>query len=731
MNNLIVYSHFFTVQNAEIELRKMLYSMAADFTVFGMVWDERSRKKRWKPVKTFGFYTKQNDEFRFHNGQLPRVIDCAQRMGVELDVYHMPLYEPYKETYEINEKFTLREDQEEASAFILDNTHEGSHSPLLSMPMGSGKFQPLTAKILTPTGWSTMGDMVLGKKVLAKDGSEATVIGVYPQGEKQVWGFEFEDGRRTQSGADHLWAIYVNDASDRVVRTTTEIIELLQRSPDAKIEIDLPSVKLLDGISYYSRLMFLTEIPGITTQDGFNLQDFTATARAKEYKDHYVFLIRSLNGTAKAEELSDGKWRIHCKISAENRRIRLTKIHFVNGKVPCQCIAIDHPEHLYITDDFVVTHNTVTALISASRLENRLSVSVLAGYVDKWVSDLQETYHIAPKEIYKIDGGNKLIDYCQLVLENQETPEKIPRAVVISLNTMGRWFKKYMEDPYDPTLEMYGMKPWELMEKARVGTNIFDESHQHLHAVYRMFCFLHIPKTISLSATLTSTEQTELRIQNMMYPRHKRFENIKMKRYIEVYSCQYQITDIANARIRTTEYGSNNYSHTAFEKSVLSHRSIRKQYLDMIRRMVAKTFVADMVKGDKCAVFVSSHLMAREVCKLLRHEHPDLDIRTYLETDPLENLMVSDIRVTTVLSGGTAHDIKGLTVSIQTINLNSIRSNLQVLGRLREIAGKRCKFYYLYCASIPKHVEYHMNKIEIFKDWCKERKDLMLDALRP
>ena len=29
------------------------------------------------------------------------------------------------------------------------------------------------------------------------------------------------------------------------------------------------------------------------------------------------------------------------------------------GRKPMQCIMVDHPRHLYVTSDFVVTHNTL------------------------------------------------------------------------------------------------------------------------------------------------------------------------------------------------------------------------------------------------------------------------------------------------------------------------------------------------------------------------------------
>ena len=32
------------------------------------------------------------------------------------------------------------------------------------------------------------------------------------------------------------------------------------------------------------------------------------------------------------------------------------------GQKECQCILVDNPSHLYLTDDFIVTHNTSAAI---------------------------------------------------------------------------------------------------------------------------------------------------------------------------------------------------------------------------------------------------------------------------------------------------------------------------------------------------------------------------------
>jgi len=41
----------------------------------------------------------------------------------------------------------------------------------------------------------------------------------------------------------------------------------------------------------------------------------------------------------------------------KNRKLRIDKIEYI-GKINSQCIMIDHDDHLYITDNYIVTHNT-------------------------------------------------------------------------------------------------------------------------------------------------------------------------------------------------------------------------------------------------------------------------------------------------------------------------------------------------------------------------------------
>lgn len=71
--------------------------------------------------------------------------------------------------------------------------------------------QPVTAKVLTPYGWTTMGELEPGDEVIGSDGSPIGVLGTMTPWESDVYELEFSDGSSTQADAHHLWSVR-NDA---------------------------------------------------------------------------------------------------------------------------------------------------------------------------------------------------------------------------------------------------------------------------------------------------------------------------------------------------------------------------------------------------------------------------------------------------------------------------------------------------------------------------------------
>jgi phosphate starvation-inducible PhoH-like protein len=76
-----------------------------------------------------------------------------------------------------------------------------------------GRAQPVGTPVLTPSGFQAIGTLEVGDLVIGSDGLPTPVIGVYPQGRKQVVRLCAQDGASTLCCQEHLWRVWT--ASDR------------------------------------------------------------------------------------------------------------------------------------------------------------------------------------------------------------------------------------------------------------------------------------------------------------------------------------------------------------------------------------------------------------------------------------------------------------------------------------------------------------------------------------
>lgn len=94
--------------------------------------------------------------------------------------------------------------------------------------------QPLDAKVLTPDGWSLMGDIEVGDFVVGRDGKPTRVVGVFPKGTKDVYRVTTTDGSSTECCEDHLWYTQTWENFKRKkpgsVKSTADIIDTLVTS---------------------------------------------------------------------------------------------------------------------------------------------------------------------------------------------------------------------------------------------------------------------------------------------------------------------------------------------------------------------------------------------------------------------------------------------------------------------------------------------------------------------
>ena len=102
---------------------------------------------------------------------------------------------------------------------------EGSFVVLTGQPK-CGKLQRLTDLVYTPNGPTMIGSIKVGDTVCHPNGSLSSVIGVYPQGVKDIYEVKFNDGSKTYCGLEHNWTVSKNNRkTNYVTMTLGEILE--------------------------------------------------------------------------------------------------------------------------------------------------------------------------------------------------------------------------------------------------------------------------------------------------------------------------------------------------------------------------------------------------------------------------------------------------------------------------------------------------------------------------
>jgi phosphate starvation-inducible PhoH-like protein len=108
-----------------------------------------------------------------------------------------------------------------------------------------GRAQPLHTEVPTPSGWRELGGLEEGDLVIGSDGQPTQVLGVYPQGRKEVFRVTMTDGSSTLACAEHLWAVRTasDKRRDRPARVleTREMMDHLRAGRQYRYELPLLS----------------------------------------------------------------------------------------------------------------------------------------------------------------------------------------------------------------------------------------------------------------------------------------------------------------------------------------------------------------------------------------------------------------------------------------------------------------------------------------------------------
>lgn len=103
-----------------------------------------------------------------------------------------------------------------------------------------GNAQPLYSKIMKADGsYYEMKDVKVGDLIKSPTEGTTEVLGVFPQGKRDIFEIELEDGRKVRCSDNHLWKVAVDKDEegnwDWQVVNTLQLIDWLQKGLDIEI----------------------------------------------------------------------------------------------------------------------------------------------------------------------------------------------------------------------------------------------------------------------------------------------------------------------------------------------------------------------------------------------------------------------------------------------------------------------------------------------------------------
>ena len=267
---------------------------------------------------------------------------------------------------------------------------------------GAGKALRDAELVLTPSGWRQMSDLVVGDQVLTPNRQVAHVTDVFIQGLQPLWRMTLDDGRQIDVTPDHLWGVAAVEHSDswaagREPGDVEEVVstdELEQRLFDRQ--------DLAPGM-YWS--IPLTDPIGDTVVVWEHGADELAERAERALRDAgAAFPDEWMNGSVRQREATWARvrrmgaavgssfrfdspnhaalasiqrlawsmgfwagiepWRGGFSLVVHTHRkwIKIQSIVPLHTEEPCRCIKISDPRGLFVTRDWMVTHNTETLI---------------------------------------------------------------------------------------------------------------------------------------------------------------------------------------------------------------------------------------------------------------------------------------------------------------------------------------------------------------------------------
>ena len=732
--NITIGNQSIILTSNDNRLRLILSQLISHLTLFDVVMNPISKKFEKVPKMFFYIFKEYGNNFDFliSKNSLNELLYYIHQNNfdkTQLKIFKR-IYKHAKVDIELYPKTIPRENQQ---VYIDNIVKSDINNILIDLPPGYGKAEWVENKIRIPNGWKRMGDITIGDEVIAKDGTTTKVTGVYPQGLKEMYKITFQDGRTNICCGEHLWKVYSLESSfteppliryvPEVISTANIIAKYLVNNKSCCIDLVIPEIKddIEFNLSPYvvgnNAIHLISEYLNGSTKQRLEvlrgLEENKSLIFNKYYESQSLVitnldianeiqtLIHSLGGICTVIPVET---YYHIIYKFDEKLLSISSIEKLPSKLEAQCISIEHPEKLYVTEDYVVTHNTLIGFFSTVKLGTKSAILIKPSYLKKWVDDVKKYSPLRDDEFFIIKGGDsltKLFSLSKTELENI-------KIYVISMRTITNYFNSYYSDDFS-----YPVTPYQFMEYTGIANILNDESHKEFESLFKIILWMDPSKLIGMSATMESDKRNMNYFYNLIYPKkHRLISMFGIKKYAHMIFYTYKL----NQGIFIPHKSMMGYNHIMFEQNVMKNIKLLKDYVQMIKDIADTYYYTRKNKGEKLLMLFSTIDMCSIMTKAFKEHYRELSIKRYVEKDDYYDMLTGDVVISTNGSTGTAIDIPGLLTAIQTVPISDKQLNIQALGRLREIPGREVQYISLHCDNIQMHKVYKEKRRHILLD---------------
>lgn len=350
---------------------------------------------------------------------------------------------------------------------------------------------------------------------------------------------------------------------------------------------------------------------------------------------------------------------------------------------------------------------TISTMFMLPLYNTRTFLAMRPVWIKQWIEELLAKTTLKKEDILHVKNGNEL----RALFTKTDIKEKV---IIISNSLYRNYVKEYIASVKDDDEEFsYDVTPLKAMEFLKVGLLVIDEVDIDFHSWSVMLMTIEIHKVIALSATMVSLDETMTKLFDNFVPDHARYDLFEEHPYISLFNYTYEF--MRPKKVKWQLRGG--YNHGVLEDYICDTVSSKNSYMKAVCEAYKVAHVNRCKPKEKCLVYFYKISTIEAFVEYMTYRFPKIKILTFIAGISTDELKSADLIVSTAGKAGRGLDIAGLTTIINTINIKSPQTNLQLYGRLRPSKDKESEkiAVQIGASNLNKHVEYNTARHSMLK----------------